>query len=94
MPPNTKAPETQNSRQNKSKRKAKPKQIAALVCVFLLVGMYIGAFVVACLDLGDSGRLFAGCLVATIGMPILLWLLLWSFELLKKRQTDTRPPQK
>lgn len=70
-----------------------PKQIAALVCVFLLLGMYIGAFIVACLDLGDSGRLFAGCLVATIGLPILLWLLIWSFDLMKKRQADTRPPQ-
>lgn len=77
----------------KQRKKIAPKQIAALVCVVLLVGMYIGAFVVACLDLGDSGRLFAGCLVATIGMPILLWLLLWSIDLMKKRQADSRPPQ-
>ena len=77
----------------KQRKKIAPKQIAALVCVVLLAGMYIGAFVVACLDLGDSGRLFAGCLVATIGMPILLWLLLWSFDLMKKRQADSRPPQ-
>lgn len=78
----------------KQRKKIAPKQIAALVCVVLLVGMYIGAFIVACLDLGDSGRLFAGCLVATIGMPILLWLLLWSIDLMKKRQADNRPPQK
>lgn len=77
----------------KQRKKIAPKQIAALVCVVLLVGMYIGAFVVACLDLGDSGRLFAGCLVATIGMPILLWLLLWSIDLMKKRQADSRPSQ-
>lgn len=81
------------SRQENPKRKTTPKQIAALVCVVLLVGMYIGAFIVACLDLGDSGRLFAGCLVATIGMPILLWLLIWSIELMKKRRDDNRPPQ-
>lgn len=74
--------------QKKQKNKIKPKQIAALICVVLLVGMYIGAFIVACLDLGDSGRLFAGCLIATIGMPILLWLLIWSFELLKKSSQD------
>lgn len=77
----------------KQRKKVGRRQIAALVCVVLLVGMYIGAFVVACLDLGDSGRLFAGCLVATIGMPILLWLLLWSFDLMKKRQADSRTPQ-
>lgn len=73
--------------------KITPKRIAALVCVILLVGMYIGAFVVACLDLGDSGRLFAGCLVATIGLPILLWLLIWSFGLMQKRREENRPPQ-
>ena len=89
----TKQPETQTNRQENPKRKIAPKQIAALVCVVLLVGMYIGAFVAACLDLGDSGRLFAGCLVATIGMPILLWLLIWSFGLMKKRRDDNRLPQ-
>ena len=89
----TKQPETQNGKQENLKRKTTPRQIAALVCVVLLVGMYIGAFVVACLDLGDSGRLFAGCLVATIGMPILLWLLIWWIELMKKRRDDNRPPQ-
>lgn len=80
-------------KQEHPKRKTTPKQIAALICVILLVGMYIGAFVVACLDLGDSGRLFAGCLVATIGLPILLWLLIWSFDLMKKRRDDNRPPK-
>ena len=77
----------------KQDKKIAPKQIAALICVILLVGMYIGAFIVACLDLGDSGRLFAGCLVATIGLPILLWLLIWSLDLMKKRLEENRPPQ-
>lgn len=82
-----------NDPENRQHKKITPKQIAALICVILLVGMYIGAFIVACLDLGDSGRLFAGCLVVTIGMPILLWLLIWSFDLIKKRQADSRPPK-
>lgn len=90
MSQQTKQPEAPSNRQEKSNRKMTPKRIAALACVVLLIGMYIGAFVVACLDLGDSGRLFAGCLVATIGMPILLWLLIWSFDLIKKRQADSR----
>lgn len=77
----------------KQGKKIASKQIAALICVVLLVGMYIGAFVVACLDLGDSGRLFAGCLVATIGLPILLWLMIWSFDLMKKRREENLPPQ-
>lgn len=93
MSPQAKQSESQNRRQETPKRKITLKQIAALVCVVLLVGMYIGAFIVACLDLGDSGRLFAGCLVATIGLPILLWLLIWSFDLLKKRREENLPPE-
>ncbi len=89
METNMKSDESTTKKQG---RKIAPKQVAALICVVLLVGMYIGAFVVACLDLGDSGRLFAGCLVATIGLPILLWLLIWSFDLMKKRRDDNRPP--
>lgn len=88
MGTNMKSDENTTKKQGK---KIAPKQVAALICVVLLVGMYIGAFVVACLDLGDSGRLFAGCLVATIGLPILLWLLIWSFDLMKKRRDDSRP---
>lgn len=84
---------TQQTEQPNPRKKIALKQIAALICVVLLVGMYIGAFLVACLEPDGSGRLFAGCLVATIGMPILLWLLLWSFELMKKRQADNRPPR-
>lgn len=84
-----KARRTSHVPTGKPEKKTTPKQIAALVCVVLLVGMYIGAFIVACLDLGDSGRLFAGCLVATIGMPILLWLLIWSIELMKKPSPDS-----
>lgn len=93
MSPQTEQSKLQIERQETPKRKITPKQIAALVCVVLLVGMYIGAFVVACLDPGDSGRLFAGCLVATIGLPILLWLLIWSFGLLKKRREEILPPK-
>lgn len=92
MSPQTEQSKSQN-RQENPKGKIALKQIAALICVILLVGMYIGAFIVACLDLGDSGRLFAGCLVATIGMPILLWLLIWSFDLLKKRREEILPPE-
>lgn len=83
-----------NDKQKNPNKNTTPKRIAALVCVVLLVGMYIGAFVVACLDLGDSGRLFAGCLIATIGLPILLWLLIWSFDLMKKSSQNSDDSEK
>lgn len=56
-----------------TKKKA-PKQIAALVCVALLVAMYIITFIVACLNTADNGKLFAACLTATVALPILLWI--------------------
>ena len=55
-------------------KKMTPKQIGALVCVVLLVAMYVITFIAACLDVTDSGRLFAGCLAGTIALPILCWI--------------------
>lgn len=69
-------------------KKKTPRQIAALICVVLLVSMYIITFAAACLDAANSGKLFAACLSATIGLPILLWIFLWFCGLLKERQSD------
>lgn len=57
-------------------QKRTPKQIAALICAVLLAAMYLITFVVACLDRQDAGRLFAMCLLMTIALPILLWIIL------------------
>lgn len=84
-------PDQQKEQENKS-RKIKPKQIAALACVILLVGIFVGASVVVCLNPDDSGQLFAGWLGSIIGLPILLWLLIWSLLQLKKRRDENRPP--
>lgn len=69
-------------------KKKTPKQIAALVCAALLVSMYLITFIAACLDTPGSGRLFAACLTATIVLPVLLWIFLWFFGLLKERQSE------
>lgn len=69
----------------KTSRKKTPKQIAALICVFLLAAMYLITLVVACLDLGDAGRLFAGCLLMTIALPILLWIYIWLYGIYRDR---------
>ena len=62
-----------------------PKQIAALICVFLLAALYVITLIVACLDLGDAGRLFAGCLLATIALPILLWIYIWLYGIYRDK---------
>lgn len=69
-------------------KKKNPKQIAALICVGILVCMYIVTLVVACLDFSDSGRLFAACLVATVGLPILLWIYIWLYGRVKDRREN------
>lgn len=72
-----------NSSQHSHKRT--PKQIAALICVILLIAMYVITLVVACLDFGDAGRLFAGCLLATIALPILLWIYIWLYGIYRDK---------
>ena len=59
--------------------KLKPKQIAAIICIVLLVLLYVATLVISLLDFPGSDRLFAACLVATIGLPILLWIYIWLY---------------
>ena len=68
------------------KKKKTPKQIAALVCVGLLLLLYLATLVVACLNFPGADRLFQACLVATVGLPILLWIYIWLFGKIKERR--------
>lgn len=72
--------------------KKTPKQIAALLCVVLLVAMYLITLIVAFLDPAKFGHLFISCLLATIGLPILLWLFIWFYGIMKERQTGMSLP--
>lgn len=71
----------------KNDKKRTPKQVAALLCVIVLVLMYIITLIVACLDFPGAGKMFAACLLTTIALPILLWLCIWFYGLMKDRQT-------
>ena len=72
----------------KEKRKRTPKQIAAFVCVIILLCMYIFTFIVACLDFPNSEKLFGVCLLTTIGLPILLWIYIQLYTITKKKQSE------
>ena len=74
--------------QSSDKKKKTPKQIAALICVALLVGLYVATLVVAFLDFPGSDRLFQACLVATIGLPILLWIYIWLYGKVQERRDE------
>lgn len=67
--------------------KKKPKQIAAIICIILLVLLYIATLVVSLLDFPGSDRLFAACLMATVGLPILLWIYIWLYGKYTSRPT-------
>lgn len=70
----------------KNGKKRTPKQIAALLCVIILVSMYLFTLIVACLDFPGADKMFAACLLTTIGLPILLWLFIYFYGLMKDRQ--------
>lgn len=59
--------------------KKRTKQIAAIICIVLLVLLYVATLVVSLLDFPGSDRLFAACLGATVGLPILLWIYIWVY---------------
>lgn len=67
--------------------KQKPKQIAAIICIILLVLLYVATLVISLLDFPGSDRLFAACLMATIGLPILLWIYIWLYSKYTGRKT-------
>ncbi len=74
--------------------KQKSKQIAAILCIILLVLLYIATLVVSLLDFPGSDRLFAACLVATIGLPILLWIYIWLFGKITEKRSAQEEEEK
>lgn len=63
----------------KTSKYTKGQRIAALICVILLVLLYLITLLFAILDFDGSDRLFAVSLMATIGVPILLWIYIWVY---------------
>lgn len=67
--------------------KNKPKQIAAIICIVLLVLLYVATLIVSVLDFPGSDRLFGACIVATVGLPILLWIFIWVYGKYTNKRT-------
>ena len=68
-------------------KKRTPKQIAALVCVILIILSYIILFVVSLIDSTKSGELFQACLLTTVFLPILCWIYIWIYGQVKQKHT-------
>ena len=56
-----------------------PKRIAAIVAIVLLVGMYLFTLYAALTARPGADQLFRASLGMTIGVPILLWIVLWAW---------------
>lgn len=69
--------------------KKRTKQIAAILCVVLLAGLYLATFVFALIDSPNSGRMFQASLFGTIAVPILLWIYIWLYRKWKDRNNDS-----
>ena len=68
-------------------KKKTPKQIAALVCVALIILSYLVLFIVSLVDSTKSGELFQACLLTTVFLPILCWIYIWLYGKLKQTHT-------
>lgn len=68
---------------NKNKR-----SIAALIGVTALVLLYLATLITAFLNIPNWDKLFQASIVATIGIPILLWVYLLLVKGVKSRQSD------
>ena len=53
----------------------------------------IGALICAILDFEGSDQLFAACLMATIGLPILLWIYIWVYGKYTGKHTLADAPE-
>lgn len=73
--------------QKAEKEKRTPKQLAAIICIILLVAMYLFTFVSAFLSFPGWDRLFAGCLLMTVALPILLWIYIWLYGKYTQKHT-------
>lgn len=80
--------ENQNNKETlNGRKKITSKQIVAFIGVILLVLLYIATLFAAIFDNSDSGRWFMSCIVATVAVPLLIWIYTWMYGKLTGRHT-------
>lgn len=73
--------------QNKDKKKVTSKQVVAMTGVILLVLLYVVTLIVSIIDKSASGQWFMICLMATVAIPILIWIYTWMYGKLTGKKT-------
>ena len=62
----------------------KAKQILAIIGVILLVALYVTTLIFAITDNTGTMSMFVASVVATVVIPVLIWVCTFIFKLLKK----------
>ena len=85
-----------NTENKKTKIKMTSKQIFAIAGIVVLVLLYVVTLLAAIFDSSASHALFATCLLATVAIPLLIWIYTWMFWKLTNRSTfaDFHPEDK
>ena len=52
----------------------KTKRVLAIICVLILAGLYVTAFILSIFDNSASMTLFKGCIALTIFIPIVAYI--------------------
>lgn len=78
--------ETNNNLSGKNK-KITSRQVVAMVGVILLVLLYIITLIMAVIDKSRSGHMFLMCLVATMVIPLLIWIYTWLYGKITGKHT-------
>ena len=65
----------------------KKQRIMAWIGIVLLLLLVIATFLCAFLDFEGSERLFAACLFASIGLPILMWIYIGLYGKITNKKT-------
>ena len=73
--------------QKENKNKWTAKRIAAILGIILLLGLYVVTLIVAIVDRSTSGEWFMICLIATVTVPLLIWIYTWMYGMLTNKHT-------
>lgn len=66
---------------------SKKQRIAALCGIVLLIGLYVFTLIAAIFDFDGTGNLLKASLVATVAVPILIWVYIWMYGVYTKKHT-------
>ena len=72
----------------------KTKRILAIICIIILVGLYVAAFVTSLFDKSASMTLFKGCIALTIFVPgvAYIYICLHRYAMTRSKRKDYYSP--